>query len=98
MYAFENGSNILSVNVYYHDIPNFWANSADPDQTAPDQGLHFLIFYLLLFYAFCYGKTTLFKFKDGYSNFLGVQVLGLLRYTTGNKLGAALGEVVSLQK
>ena len=35
----------------YRNVPKFsdrqvWANSADPDQTAPDQGLHCLQFHL----------------------------------------------------
>ena len=55
----------------YHNDPKFldrqvWANSADPDQTAPeeqsDQGLHCLQFCLHLFDALLYGITPLFKF------------------------------------
>ena len=48
-----------------------WANSLDPGQSEAaqiilkqsDQGLHYLSFYLHIFYAFHIdGKTTLFKF------------------------------------
>ena len=51
----------------YHDDPKFsdrqvWANSADPDQTAPDQGLRCLQFPLHLLDTLFDGKATLFKF------------------------------------
>ena len=53
----------------YHNVPKFsdrqtWANSADPDQTAPqsDQGLHCLQFPLHLLDAKFYGKAILFNF------------------------------------
>ena len=51
----------------YHNDPTFldrWvsANSADPDQTASDQGLHCLQFHLHLLDALLYGKAILFKF------------------------------------
>ena len=43
-----------------------WANSADPDQTAPeeqpDQGLHCLPFCLNFFDVLLYGKSKLFWF------------------------------------
>ena len=42
-----------------------WANSADPDQTAPeqsDQGLHCLQVHLHLLNALLFGKAILFKF------------------------------------
>ena len=43
----------------------FWANSVDPDQSAPrqsDQGLHCLPFCLHLLNALLYGRATLFEF------------------------------------
>ena len=51
----------------YSNDPKFsdrqvWANSIDPDQTAPDQGLHCLPFCLHLLDASLYTKATLFKF------------------------------------
>ena len=55
----------------YHNDPKVsdrqaWANSADPDQTAPkeqsDQGLHCLPFRLQLLDASPNGKAALFKF------------------------------------
>ena len=55
----------------YHKDPKFldrqvWANSADPDQTAPkeqsDLGLHCLPFCLNLLDKLLYGKIMLFKF------------------------------------
>ena len=55
----------------YRNDPKFsdrkvWANSADPDQTAPreqsDQGLHCLPFCLHLRDTFHKGKATLFNF------------------------------------
>ena len=49
----------------YDNDPKFsdrqaWANSVDPDQTAP--GLHCLPFRLHLFDALLYGKDVLFDF------------------------------------
>ena len=38
-----------------------WANSADPDQTAPDQGLQCLPFRLHLLDVLLYGKVALLK-------------------------------------
>ena len=38
------------------------ANSADPDQTAPDQGLHCLPFRLHRLDSLLYGRATQFKF------------------------------------
>ena len=35
-----------------------WANSADPDQTAPDQGLHCLPFRLHHLDSLLYGRAT----------------------------------------
>ena len=35
-----------------------WANSADPDQTAPDQGLHCLPFRLHRLDSLFYGRAT----------------------------------------
>ena len=40
-----------------------WANSIDPEQTAPDQSLHCLPFHLRLLDALLCGKTTLFKLQ-----------------------------------
>ena len=53
--------------IRYRNDPKFsdrqvWANSADPDQTAPDQGLHCLPFPLHLLDSLLYGRATLFKF------------------------------------
>ena len=47
-----------------------WANSVDPDQQS-DQDLHCLplTVWLHLLGALLFGKITLFKFKDNYSNF-----------------------------
>ena len=45
-----------------------WTNSADPDQTAP-RACTFCSLDSLL-----YGRATLFKFQNNYSNFLGVQI------------------------
>ena len=49
-------------NYYKFLDRQIWANSADPDQTASDQGLHCLQFRLHLLDALLYAKTTLFKF------------------------------------
>ena len=49
------------------------ANSADPDQTAPDLGLHCLLFHLHLLEAFLCCKANLLEFQDDYSNILGVR-------------------------
>ena len=49
-----------------------WANIADPDQTAPDQGLHCLQFPLHLLDALLKGKAILLNFKGDYSKFSGV--------------------------
>ena len=57
----------------YRNIPKFsdrqiWANSADPDQTAPrgeeqsDQGLHCLPFRLHRLDSLLFGRATEFKF------------------------------------
>ena len=46
-----------------------WAKGVDPDQTAPDQGLHCLLFRPHLVDALLYGKATLFKFSGDYSKF-----------------------------
>ena len=51
----------------YRNDPKFLdrqvsASSADPDQTAPPQGLHCLPFRLHLFDTVLYRKTTVFKF------------------------------------
>ena len=53
----------------YHNDPKFsdikvWANSADPDQTAPisDQGLHCLLFHRHLFDKIPLGLSSLFEF------------------------------------
>ena len=46
-----------------------WANSADPDQTAPDQGLHYSQFPLHLLDTLPYGKGTLFEFWADDSKF-----------------------------
>ena len=35
-----------------------WANSVDPDQTAPDQGLHCLPFSLNRLDSLLYGRAT----------------------------------------
>ena len=50
-----------------HNDPKFsdrqvLANNVDPDQTAPDQGLQCLPFYLHLSDTLFYGKITLLKF------------------------------------
>ena len=64
-------------SITYCDVPKFsdrqvWANSLDPDQTAPrgngieeqsDQGLHCLPFCLHLLEALFYTKATLFDFR-----------------------------------
>ena len=47
----------------YRNDPKFadrysWANSADPDQTAPDQGLHCLPFCLHRLDSLFYGRAT----------------------------------------
>ena len=42
-------------------------NSADSDQTAPDQGLHYLQICLHSLDALLYGKATLFKCYGNYS-------------------------------
>ena len=54
------------MNIYRND-PKFldrygWANSADPDQTAPDQGLHCLPFRLHGLDSVLCGRATQFKF------------------------------------
>ena len=51
----------------YHNVPKLsdrqvWANSVDPDQTAPDQGLLCLPFRLHLLDVLLNGKATLFEF------------------------------------
>ena len=51
-----------------------WANSADQDQTAPDQGLHYLPFRLHRFDSLLYGRATYFKFYSDYNKFLGVRI------------------------
>ena len=56
----------LIIRFLYCNVPKFsniqiWANSADPDQTAP-QGLHCLQFRLHLLGALVFGKAILFKF------------------------------------
>ena len=56
----------IAVQTYRND-PKFsdryaWANSADPDQTAPDQGLHCLPFCLHRLDSLHYGTATHFKF------------------------------------
>ena len=61
---------------HYGNDPKFsdrqvWLNSADPDQTALDQGLHSLPFRLHNLDALLYGIATLFKFSSDYSTFLG---------------------------
>ena len=47
----------------YQNDPKFldryaWANSADPDQTAPDQGLHCLPIRLHRLDSLLYGRAT----------------------------------------
>ena len=59
-------------DVTYRNGPKFpnryaWANSADPDQTAPreeqsDQGLHCLPFHLHHLDSLLYGRATQLKF------------------------------------
>ena len=39
-----------------------WTYIVDPDQTAPDQGLHCLPFHLHLLNSFLYVRATVFKF------------------------------------
>ena len=53
---------------YHH---KFSGNSVDPDQTAPDEGLHSLPFCHHLLHTLLYGKTTLFNFYVIYSRFFG---------------------------
>ena len=53
----------------YRNDPKFldrqiWANSVDPDQTAPDQGLHCLPFRLHLSDTSLYVQTLMFNFDD----------------------------------
>ena len=60
----------------YRNDPKFsdkyaWANSVDPDQTAPDQDLHCLPFHLHLL-------DSLPKFQDNYIHFLGVRIQATL--------------------
>ena len=62
----------------YRDVPMFsdgqaYANSADPVQTAPREGLHCLPFHLQLVDKFLYSEIILLKFKDDYSNIFGVR-------------------------
>ena len=57
----------MRIFVVFHIDPKFLdrhvsANSVDPDETAPDLGLHSLPFGWHLLDAVPYGKTTLFKF------------------------------------
>ena len=42
------------------------ANSVDPDQTAPDQGLHYLSFRLHRLDSLIYGRAVLLKFWNNY--------------------------------
>ena len=47
----------------FRNVPKFldrqvWANSADSDQTAPDQGLHCLPICLHLLDSLLYGRAT----------------------------------------
>ena len=58
----------------YSNDPKFldrqvWANSVDPDQTAPDQGLHCLPFSLHLLDSLLYSKMILCQFQDNDGNF-----------------------------
>ena len=69
-------------SIHYHtyrNVPKFsdrlaWANNVDPDQTAPDQGLHSLPFRLHLLDSLVSGRAKLFKFYYNYNNFLGVRI------------------------
>ena len=78
MYAYYGKYRPLTANVQrlyaidllpqkIHNVPKFsdrqvWVNSAYPDQTAPDQGLHCLQFPLHRLDALLKGKSILFNF------------------------------------
>ena len=58
-----NGSSVTVDAEFYCNFPKFsdrqvWANSADPAQTAPDQGLHCLPFCLHCLDSLLYGRAT----------------------------------------
>ena len=62
-YNFKEIYLILNESGIYRNDPKFsdryaWANSADPDQTAPDQGLHCLPFHLHRLDSLLYGRAT----------------------------------------
>ena len=53
---------LFIVENMYRNVPKFsdryaWANNADPDQTAPDQGLHCLLFRLHRLDSLPYGRA-----------------------------------------
>ena len=57
-----NSLHLLQFRIYYRNVPKFsdrqvQANSADPDQTAP-QGLHYLPFRLHHLDSLLYGRAT----------------------------------------
>ena len=60
-----------------------WARSADPDQTAPDQGLHCLQFCLHLFDALLYGKNSRSNFRVITANFSGVRIFRIFTVLVG---------------
>ena len=82
-HEFEMYSHILELEGVRRNDPKFsnnryaWANSADPDQTAPDQGLPCLPFRL---HCFCKVEPHSSNFRVIATNCLGVRVLGNLRY------------------
>ena len=75
---------LLKIYMYvYHNDPKFsdrkaWANSADPGQTAPDQGLHSLQFLLHLLEALLYGKSN---FRVITANFSDVRIFRIFMVT-----------------
>ena len=73
MYESENSFEVYR-NVSKFSDRQVWANSADPDQTAPDQGLHCLQFPLHLLDSLLCGRATLLKFSSDYNNSLGVRI------------------------
>ena len=80
----ENNSKYLAVGakVNYRNVPKFsdrqfWANSADTDQTA--QGLHCLQFPLRLLDAVLSEKSILFNFRVITANFWVSEILEFLQ-------------------
>ena len=69
--------NAVSQKHYPNDLKfsdrQVWANSVDPDQTAPLSAIPSVFLYVFLYTLF-YGKVTLLKFMSDYSKCCGYQI------------------------